>query len=80
MPFPVRSALKAPKRLKELINVRRRDFRPGVLDDEDGLTGPAAGRDVDEPGRDVVAQRVVEQVGDETLDESRHRRRSERAR
>jgi hypothetical protein len=55
---------------EEEVDVGGRDRRAGVGDGQDGPPGLEAGGDVDASGGLVVADRVVDQVADQSLDQA----------
>src|SRR6185312_10100640 len=55
--------------LEEAVELRGRDARAAVGDDELGVRLVGAGRDLDPPAGLVVADRVRDEVGGESLDE-----------
>ncbi len=57
------------ERLKESVDLARRDSRAGVADGDGGLSFSRDGGDLDSPAGGVVAERIVDEVCDEEFDE-----------
>ncbi len=60
-------AVKALERLQQARHLLGGDRRAAVGDDQECMLMTGAGRDLDVPLGDVVADRVVEEVGEEAL-------------
>ncbi len=66
-----RTSGEPPERLEETRNLTGRDERAAVRDRETGVPGGGVGSDLDPATDDIVADRVRDEVGDETLEQIR---------